>query len=84
MSRRSLYIGRSGQLAVMAEFLYRGYNVAIPEVDVGDDGDQNHDAHLLTRFLALERTHRLDSVERHRQWQASLDHTEFYDQLFHA
>jgi hypothetical protein len=37
MSRRSLYIGRSGQLAVMAEFLFRGYNVAIPEVDVGDD-----------------------------------------------
>lgn len=37
MSRRSLYTGRSGQLAVMAEFLFRGYNVAIPEVDVGDD-----------------------------------------------
>jgi hypothetical protein len=37
MSRKSLYIGRSGQMAVMAEFLIRGYNVAIPEVDVGDD-----------------------------------------------
>jgi len=24
-------------MAVMAEFLMRGYNVAIPEVDVGDD-----------------------------------------------
>lgn len=33
----NLYIGRSGQLAVMAEFLARGYNVAIPEVDRGDD-----------------------------------------------
>ena len=32
-----LYVGRAGQLAVMAEFLLRGYNVAIPEVDVGDD-----------------------------------------------
>jgi hypothetical protein len=38
MPRRSnLYIGRAGQMAVMAEFLLRGYNVAIPEVDVGDD-----------------------------------------------
>ena len=33
----NLYIGRAGQMAVMAEFLIRGYNVAIPEVDVGDD-----------------------------------------------
>ena len=37
MSRQSLYLGRSGQMAVMAEFLARGYNVAIPEVDIGDD-----------------------------------------------
>ena len=37
MSRKSLYIGRAGQMAVMAEFLLRGYNVVIPEVDVGDD-----------------------------------------------
>jgi hypothetical protein len=35
--KQNLYIGRSGQLAVMAEFLIRGYNAAIPEVDVGDD-----------------------------------------------
>jgi hypothetical protein len=27
---RTLYIGKSGQLAVMSEFLLRGYNVAIP------------------------------------------------------
>lgn len=37
MSKRHLYTGKSGQLAVMAEFLSRGYNVAVPEVDVGDD-----------------------------------------------
>ncbi|MFI5364730.1 MAG: hypothetical protein ACHQ4J_03825 [Candidatus Binatia bacterium] len=38
MSKKSnLYLGRAGQLAVMAEFLARGWNVAIPEVDVGDD-----------------------------------------------
>ena len=38
MSNKSnLYIGRAGQLAVMGEFLFRGWNVALPEVDVGDD-----------------------------------------------
>lgn len=37
MSRRNLFTGRSGQLALMAEFLIRELNVAIPEVDVGDD-----------------------------------------------
>jgi hypothetical protein len=31
------YIGKSGQTAVMAELLARGCNVAIPEVDVGED-----------------------------------------------
>jgi hypothetical protein len=31
------YTGRSGQLAVMAELLARGCNVAIPEIDVGED-----------------------------------------------
>ena len=33
----SQFTGRSGHLAVMAEFLHRGINVAIPEVDIGDD-----------------------------------------------
>lgn len=36
-SRNRLYVGRAGQMAVMAEFLWRGWNVAIPEVDVGED-----------------------------------------------
>jgi len=35
--KSNLYIGRAGQLAVMSEFLLRGWNVALPEVDVGDD-----------------------------------------------
>lgn len=34
--RREFYIGRSGQLVVLAEFLRRGYNAAIPEVDMGE------------------------------------------------
>lgn len=38
MSRRqNLYVGRAGQMAVMSELLWRGLNVAVPEVDVGDD-----------------------------------------------
>lgn len=37
------YVGKAGDLAVMSEFLYRGYNVAIPEVDVGDDVFVVHD-----------------------------------------
>ena len=39
----SNYVGKAGQLAVMAEFLLRGYNVAMPEVDVGDDIFVVHD-----------------------------------------
>ena len=35
--KQSLYVGRAGQMAVMAELLWRGLNVAFPEVDVGDD-----------------------------------------------
>jgi hypothetical protein len=35
--RQTLYTGRSGHLAVVAQFLHRGYNAAIPEVDRGED-----------------------------------------------
>jgi hypothetical protein len=30
-------MGKAGQLAVMAELALRGYNVAMPEIDIGDD-----------------------------------------------
>ena len=33
----NLYVGKAGQLAAMAEFLMRGWNAAMPEVDSGDD-----------------------------------------------
>jgi hypothetical protein len=33
----NLYLGKAGQFASMSYFLMRGWNVAIPEVDVGDD-----------------------------------------------
>ena len=36
MEKRS-YLGMAGHYAAMSEFLYRGYNVAVPAVDIGDD-----------------------------------------------
>lgn len=35
--KQNLYLGQAGQAFAMSEFLKRGYNVAIPQVDVGDD-----------------------------------------------
>jgi hypothetical protein len=40
---RDAWTGRSGQLAVMAELVFRQCNVAIPEVDVGTDVFAFHD-----------------------------------------
>ncbi len=34
---KSSHLGMAGHYAAMAEFLYCGYNVAVPAVDVGDD-----------------------------------------------
>jgi hypothetical protein len=34
------------------------------------------------RFLALPRPRRLESVRRHRHWQAGLDQEQFLDQVF--
>ena len=34
------------------------------------------------RFLTLPRQHRLDSVRRHRQWQAQLEPKAFFDEVF--
>jgi hypothetical protein len=31
------YLGKAGHLSIMSEFLVLGWNVAIPEVDIGDD-----------------------------------------------
>lgn len=31
------YIGKAGHLALMGELCLRGYNVAMPEIDKGDD-----------------------------------------------
>lgn len=34
---QNLYLGKAGQFIVMGELLSRGWNVAVPEVDKGDD-----------------------------------------------
>lgn len=34
------------------------------------------------RFLALPRTRRIESVQRHQQWQATLNASEFFEQVF--
>lgn len=34
------------------------------------------------RFLTLPRRRRLESVRRHRKWQATLDQEEFFDAVF--
>jgi len=39
----SPYVAKGGHLAVMSELLMRGWNVAIPEVDIGDDIFVVHD-----------------------------------------
>ena len=37
MNQDHLYLGKAGQAYVMSQFLVRGWNVAVPEVDIGDD-----------------------------------------------
>ena len=33
----NLYLGKAGQFSIMSEFLARGWNTCMPDVDVGDD-----------------------------------------------
>jgi len=35
--KNNLFLGKAGEFAIISEFLCRGWNVAIPEVDSGDD-----------------------------------------------
>ena len=37
-----------------------------------------------TRFLALPKKKRIESVKRHRQWQAQLQREGFFDRIFGA
>jgi hypothetical protein len=35
-----------------------------------------------SRFFHLQREGRIESVKRHRRWQAGLDRAQFFDQVF--
>jgi hypothetical protein len=37
-----------------------------------------------TRFLTLARTRQLDSVQRHREWQETLNKDPFFDRVFES
>lgn len=37
VTNKTTHLGRAGEFAAMAEILARGWNVAVPEIDVGDD-----------------------------------------------
>lgn len=51
MSKRfNQFIGKAGHLHIMAEFLMRGWNVAIPEVDMGDGFGNLSGNKLVYRF----------------------------------
>lgn len=55
------HLGKAGDHAVMAELLLRGWNVAIPEVDVGDDifvVDDNADRAIRVQVKTTEQVAR--------------------------
>ena len=62
-----LYLGKAGHLAVMSEFLTRGWNVAIPEVDVGDDIFVVQDDNGILRRVQVKTA---TSTERHSGFSA--------------
>jgi hypothetical protein len=71
-SSQNLYVGRAGQAVVMSEFLIRGYNVASPEADRGDDLFVVHDhtganAKRRNYGLTAEFCARYDRLERGSQ-----------------
>ena len=76
------YVGKAGQFAVMAELSFRGYNVAIPEIDIGDDVFVvNHTTGQLSRIQVKTATGRKLSQARFGdqdvysgQFRANLEH----------
>jgi hypothetical protein len=70
----TLHIGKAGQLAVMAELARRGYNVAIPEIDKGDDVFVvNNDTGAMWRIQVKTSTGRQQAHSRAYQFR-SLQH----------
>jgi hypothetical protein len=67
-----LYLGKAGHLTVMSEFLTRGWNVAIPEVDVGDDIFVVQDDNGTLRRVQVKTSTSSEAIEKHGKYSRSL------------
>src|SRR3954468_22390844 len=70
---RRAYTGRSGQMAVMAELLARGCNVAVPEVDVGSDLFAFQDEEGLVTHIQVKTAGKPRSVKDDGGFSAQID-----------
>lgn len=70
---RRAYTGRSGQLAVMAELLDRGCNVAVPEVDVGSDLFAFQDEREGTTHIQVKTARKPTAVKDDGSYTAQVD-----------
>jgi hypothetical protein len=67
-----LYLGKAGHLTVMSEFLTRGWNVAIPEVDVGDDIFVVQDDNGTLRRVQVKTSTSIEAIKKHGKYSCSL------------
>ena len=67
-----LYLGKAGHLTVMSEFLTRGWNVAIPEVDVGDDIFVVQDDNGTLRRVQVKTSTSTEAIKKHCKYSCSL------------
>lgn len=70
---RRAYTGRSGQMAVMAELLDRGCNVAVPEVDVGRDLFAFLDEEEETTHIQVKTARKRTAVKDDGSYTAQID-----------
>ncbi|MDP1926948.1 MAG: hypothetical protein Q8K62_00390 [Thiobacillus sp.] len=68
------YLGKAGHLAVMSELAFRGYNVATPEIDIGDDVFAvNDDTGALYRVQVKTATATIQRKSKRCQFSLRLD-----------
>jgi hypothetical protein len=67
-----LYLGKAGHLTVMSEFLTCGWNVAIPEVDVGDDIFVVQDDNGTLRRVQVKTSTSIEAIKKHGKYSRSL------------
>jgi len=70
---RRTYTGRSGQMAVMAELLDRGCNVAIPEIDVGRDLFAFQDDEAAVTHIQVKTAGKPKAVKADGSYSAQID-----------